>query len=90
MRELSDDSQSVTKNALRIMMSFVFGGPTFISKILPIANLNLKFLYEQIRLKTEAVIQSLSEVKANICDDNRNNQAKFILDCMIQNHSDHV
>ena len=90
MRELSDDSQSVTKNALRIMMSFIFGGPTFISKILLIANLNLKFLYEQIRLKTEAVIQSLSEVKANICDDNRNNQANFILDCMIQNHSDHV
>ena len=62
----------------------------FISKILPIANLNLKFLYEQIRLKTEPVIQSLSEVKANICDGNRNNLAKFILDCMIQNHSDHV
>ena len=45
------DPQSVAKTVLGVMMSCMFGGgPTFISKMLPIAKLNSPFLYEQIRL----------------------------------------
>ena len=33
------------------MISYVFGGPTFIKKMLPIAKLNLPFLCKRIRFK---------------------------------------
>ena len=53
------------------MISCIFGGPTLISKILPIVKLNSPFLY--------AINQSSSEscytVKAVICDGGRNNKA---------------
>ena len=57
------------------MVSCMVGGPTFISKMLPIAKLNSPFFYEQIRLTIDAINQSSGIVKAVICDGNRNNQA---------------
>ena len=42
----TDDPQSVAKTVLRVMISSMFGGSTFISKMLPIAKLNLPFLYQ--------------------------------------------
>ena len=47
----TDDLQSPAKTILGVVISCLFGGPTFISKMLPIAKLNSPFLYEQIRLK---------------------------------------
>ena len=55
----------------------MFGGPTYISKMLPIAKLNLPFLYQQIRFTTDTINQSSGMVKAVICDVNRNNQPFF-------------
>ena len=78
----TDDPQSLAKTVLGVMISCVFGGPTFISKMLPIAKLNLPFLYEQIRLTIDAINHSSGIVKAVICHDNRNNQA--FSDCLIQ------
>ena len=52
---------------------------THISKMLPIAKLNSRFLYEQIRLKIDAISQSSGIAKAVICDGNINNQAFFRL-----------
>ena len=57
----------------------MFGGPLFISKMLPIAKSNSPFLYEQIRLTIDAINQSSGIVKAVICDGNRNNQTFFRL-----------
>ena len=74
----TDDPQSLAKTALGVMISCMFDGPTFISKMLPIAKLNSPFLYEQIRLTNDAINQS-SLVKTVICDGNRNNQAFFRL-----------
>ena len=47
----TDDPQSSAKTILGVVISCMFGGPTFISKMSPIAKLNSPFLYEQIRLK---------------------------------------
>ena len=83
----TDDPQSLAKTALGVMISCMFDGPTFISKMLPIAKLNSPFLYEQIRMTTDDINQSSDIVKAVICDGNRNNQA--FLYCLIQNHRNH-
>ena len=50
--------QSLAKTVLGVMISCMFGEPTFILKMLPIAKLNLPFLYEQIRLTTDVINQS--------------------------------
>ena len=47
--------------------------------MLPIAKLDLPFIYKQMRLKIDAINQSLGVVKAIICNGNRNNQAFFRL-----------
>ena len=47
----TNDPQSPAKTILGVVLSCVFGGATFISKMSPIAKLNSPFLYEQIRLK---------------------------------------
>ena len=72
-------SQSLAKTVLGVMISCMFGGPTFISKMLPIAKLNSPILYEKIRLTTDAINQSSGIVKVVIYDGNRNNQAFFKL-----------
>ena len=76
---VNDDSQSLAKTVLGVMISCIFVGLTFISKMLLIAKLNSPFLYEQIRLTIDVISQSLGIVKAVICDSNRNNQAFFRL-----------
>ena len=43
-----------------------------------IAKLNLLFLYVQLTLTIDVINQSLSEVKAAICDDNGNNKYIFL------------
>ena len=43
------------------MVSCMFGGPTPISKMLPIAKLSSSFLYEQISLTMDAINQSSCE-----------------------------
>ena len=73
------DPQSVARTVLGVMISCMFGGgPTFISKMLPIAKLNSPFLYEQIRLTIDAINQPSGIGKAVICDGNRNNQSFFL------------
>ena len=49
---VTDDPQSFAKTLLGVMISCIFGRPPFISKMLPIAKLNL---YEQIRLAIDAI-----------------------------------
>ena len=79
---VTDDPQSFAKTLLGVIISCIFGRPPFISKMLPIAKLNL---YEQIRLAIDAINQSSGEVKAVMCDE----IIKLLLDYLIQNHSNH-
>ena len=55
----------------------MFGGPTFLSKMVPVAKLNANFLVEQINDLIASIISSSGSVVALICDDNRTNQAFF-------------
>ena len=63
---VNHDSQSLAKTVLGVIISGIFVGLTFISKMLPIAKLNSSFFYEQIRLTIDAISQSLGIVKAVI------------------------
>lgn len=74
-----DDPDSLAKTVLGIMISCQFGGPTFLSKILPISRLTSGFLHEQVGLTLEAISEAQGTVKAIICDGNRSNQAFFKL-----------
>ena len=38
--QAADDPQSLAKTVLAVMVSCMFGGPTFISKMLPTAKVN--------------------------------------------------
>ena len=38
--QVADDPQSLAKTVLAVMVSCMFGGPTFISKMLPTAKVN--------------------------------------------------
>ena len=62
---------------LGIMIVCLYGGPTFLSKMLPVTNLNSQFIHEQISLTREAIQSSNGKVKVIICDDNRTNQKFF-------------
>ena len=79
-------SQSLAKTVLRVMISCMFRGPTFIWKILPISKSNLSFLCELIKLTIDAINHLLGVVKV-FCDDNKN--PKLLLYCLIQTHSNH-
>lgn len=74
-----DDPQRLANTVLGIMVSCMFGGPRFLTKILPIACLNSAFLHEQVRLCMKCIQKAGGQVKALICDGNRNNQALFKL-----------
>ena len=75
----TDDPQSLAKSVLGVMISCMFGVPTFISTMFPIAKFSSPFFYEQIRLTIDAINHSSGIVKAVICNGNRNNQVFFII-----------
>ena len=74
-----DNPECLAKTVLGIMVSCLFGGPNFLTKLLPISRLNSNFLHEQIQLSLDAVSKAGGSVKAIICDGNRSNQAFFKL-----------
>lgn len=74
-----NDPTSLAKTILGIMVVCLYGGPMFLSKMLPISRLTSKFLSEQIDVTHQAISLSGGDVKAIICDGNRTNQAFFKL-----------
>ena len=75
----SDNPNALAKTVLGIMLSCMFGGPLFISRMIPISKLSSVFLFDQIKISLESIELSEGHVKAIICDNNRNNQAFFKL-----------
>ena len=72
-----DALTSLAKSVLGVMVNCLFGGPSFISKMIPINKLNSQFLFEQFGITTQSIKESSGLVKAIICDGNRINQAFF-------------
>ena len=72
-----DDPSSLARTIVGIMIICLYGGPKFLSKMLPISKLNSKFLIDQVDTTTQAISSGGGKVKAVICDGNRTNQAFF-------------
>ena len=67
----------LAKSVLGVMVESLLGGPTFLSKMLPVTQLNSEFMLDEIS-KTIAAIEAVNgEVKVLICDKNRVNQKLF-------------
>ena len=73
----SNNPSMLANSVLGIMIDTMFGGPTFLSKMVPVAKLIANFLVEQINDLIASIISSSGSVVALICDDNRTNQAFF-------------
>ena len=53
------------------------GGPSFISKIVPVSNLDANYLHDKVVSSQANIEQAGGIVKAIVCDGNRTNQAYF-------------
>ena len=62
---------------LGFMINCMFGGPSFLAKMLPVAKLDASFLKNQMDLTVACVEKSGGSVIAFVCDDNRTNQKYF-------------
>lgn len=59
------------------MLVFLFGGPTFLIKMLPVSQLYADFLYEQTNLLINQIKQSSGNIVVIICENNHVNQAFY-------------
>ena len=73
-RSVNDAAKKAT-TVLGIMISCLYGGPSFISKMLPISSLKVTFLRSQIDQTRECIAAAGGEVTCIISDGNRTNQA---------------
>ena len=73
----ADDTSSLAKTMLGIKIVCLLGGPSFLNKMIPVAKLNTKFLYEQLQITEENIEKAGGSVKAIISDGNRVNSACF-------------
>ena len=67
----------LANSVLGLMIDCMFGGPTFLSIMVPVAKLNVDFLLEQINELISSITSSNGSVIALICDGNRTNQSFF-------------
>lgn len=72
-----DDPNTLAKTVLGIMVRCLYGGPSFLSKMLPIARLHSQFLYDEIFYSVQNIQSVGGRVKVIICDGNRTNQSFF-------------
>ena len=69
-----------TANAvLTIMVKCLFGGPTFVFKMLPVAKMDASFLFKQIQDTIDMIRNAGGTIKTLITDGNRTNQKIFKL-----------
>ena len=69
-----NDASKKASTVLGIMVSCLYGGPSFISKMLPISSLTVKFLRSQIDQTCECISAANGDVTCIISDANRTNQ----------------
>ena len=72
-----NDPAELAKTILGIMIACQYGGPCFVSKMLPVAKLDSKFVNEQIMETIKGVKDAGANVKVLVCDNNRVNQKFF-------------
>ena len=67
----------LANTVLGIMINCMFGGPTFLTRMLPVAKLNAEFLAEQINETIISIKTAGGTINSLICDNNRTNQKFF-------------
>ena len=72
-----NDPASLATTVLGIMIVCLYGGPKFLSKVLPVTGLQSSFIEEVIEATNDAINHSGGKVIAIICDGSRVNQ-KFV------------
>ena len=73
----ANDPTLLANTVLGLMVSCLLGGPTFLSRMIPVSKLNGEFLAAQLGLTVDAIKSSGGAVLALICDNNRTNQSLF-------------
>ena len=73
-KAVNDKSKKAT-TVLGIMISCLYGGPSFISKMLPISSLKVPFLRTEIDQTRESISAAGGDVTCIISDANRTNQS---------------
>ena len=68
---------SLATTALSFMLVSLYGGPQYLCRILPVCELDSKFLFEQTQFVLEGIKSAGGIPVALICDNNRVNQALF-------------
>ena len=72
-----NDPSVLASTVLGFMVCCLFGGPKFITKMLPLSKLNSDFLRQQVDTTVESISESSGNSVAILCDANRTNQAFF-------------
>ena len=72
-----NNPECLANTVLGIMLACQYGGPVFLSKMLPVANLDSKFVEEEIKKTRDAIKEAGGEARVLICDDNKVNQSFF-------------
>ena len=67
----------LANTVLGTMINCMFGGPTFLTRMLPVAKLNAEFLAEQINETIISIKTAGWTINSLICDNNRTNQKFF-------------
>ena len=67
----ADDTSSLAKTMLGIKIVCLLGGPSFLNKMIPVAKLNSKFLYEQLQITEGNIEKAGGQVRAIISDGNK-------------------
>ena len=75
--QVLNNPKLLANTVLAIMVKCLFGGPTFLLKMIPVAKLNSEFLYEQVTGVMDVIDLSGGKVVSVITDNNRTNQAFF-------------
>ena len=73
-----NDPAALAKTLLGMMLIFLYGGPKFLTKMIPVSNLTSEFLFNQVHVTLSTLLELCSTlVKAIVCDGNRVNQQFF-------------
>ena len=62
---------------LGVMVNCLHGGPKFLTKMIPVSNLDTNFLKQQVETNIDAVKLAGGEILVTVSDGNRTNQSLF-------------
>ncbi len=74
-----NDSSKLARTVLAVMLKCLFGGPTFIVKMLPVCKLDSKYQFTVVSSVIDAISAADGRLVAILCDNNKVNQRFYQL-----------